>query len=117
LLPDAIEEPSSGILYAVTQIGSGNKAGKGKQVSTHYKGYLLDESIFDASYDRGEPISFETGTGQMIPGFDKMVQDMKQGEKRTIVLPPKQAFSTNGSDGIIPPDAYIAFDVELVKVE
>jgi cyclophilin family peptidyl-prolyl cis-trans isomerase len=116
-LPDATEEPSTGILYAVTQIGSGNKAGKGKQVSTHYKGYLLDGSIFDASYDRGEPILFETGAGQMIPGFDKMVQDMKQGEKRTIVLPPKQAFGANGSDGVIPPDAYIVFDVELVKVE
>ncbi|WP_059369899.1 peptidylprolyl isomerase, partial [Treponema endosymbiont of Eucomonympha sp.] len=76
-LPDATEEPFTGILYAVTQIGSGNKAGKGKQVSTHYKGYLLDESIFDASYERGEPILFETGAGQMIPGFDKMVQDMK----------------------------------------
>ncbi|WP_162510744.1 FKBP-type peptidyl-prolyl cis-trans isomerase, partial [Treponema endosymbiont of Eucomonympha sp.] len=81
------------------------------------KGYLLDESIFDASYERGEPILFETGAGQMIPGFDKMVQDMKQDEKWTIVLPSKQAFGVNGSGGVIPPDAYIVFDVELVKLE
>ncbi|AEE15471.1 peptidylprolyl isomerase [Treponema brennaborense] len=107
---------ADGIYYVVTKEGSGSKVGKGKAVSVHYKGYLLDGSVFDSSEGRGT-LDFSTAAGQMIPGFDTMVQDMKTGEKRTIVLPPEQAYGSAGAAGVIPGDAYIAFDVELVRVK
>ncbi|MBQ9631084.1 MAG: peptidylprolyl isomerase [Treponema sp.] len=100
------------IFYKITQSGKGGKTGKGKNVSVHYKGYLLDDSIFDSSEGRS-PLSFTTGAGQMIPGFDIMVQDMQSGEKRTIVLPPDLAYGERGYPGVIPENAYIVFDVSL----
>jgi FKBP-type peptidyl-prolyl cis-trans isomerase len=86
-------------------------------VATHYRGYFLDGSPFDSSYDRGEPLEFTTAAGQMIPGYDLMVQDMAVGEKRSFVLPPDQAYGSRGAGGVIPPNAYIVFDVELVSVK
>ncbi len=106
---------SNGILYKITKAGSGSKCGSGKKVATEYKGYLIDGSVFDQSKGRG-PLEFTTGAHQMIPGFDVMVQDMQLGEKRTIVLPPEMAYGEDGYPGVIPGGAYIAFDVELVKI-
>ena len=83
-------------------------------MSTEYKGYLIDGTVFDQSAGRG-PLDFTTGAGQMIPGFDLMVQDMKVGEKRTFVLPPDQAYGERGAGDVIPGNTYIAFDVELVS--
>jgi cyclophilin family peptidyl-prolyl cis-trans isomerase len=105
-----------GIYWKTTAPGKGSKTGKGKNVQTHYNGYFLNNDKFDSSYDRGEPLPFKTGAGQMIPGFDLMVQDMTVGEKRSFVLPPSQAYGANGAGGVIPPNAYIVFDVELVEV-
>ncbi len=105
---------SNGIYYKTTKEGSGDKTGKRKNVSVHYKGYLITGAVFDESKDRG-PLSFLTAGGQMIPGFDIMVQDMKKGEKRTIVLPPALAYGEQGYPGVIPPNAYLAFDIELIK--
>jgi peptidyl-prolyl cis-trans isomerase A (cyclophilin A) len=104
----------NGIYYKVTKAGTGEKTGKGKAVAAEYKGYLIDGKVFDQSKGRG-PLEFSTAGGQMIPGFDIMVQDMKLGEKRTIVLPPEMAYGVNGVPGVIPGNSYIAFDVELVK--
>jgi len=112
--PDA-QEDENGIFYRITEKGSGGKTGTGKQVSTHYRGYLLDGKTFDSS-ERTDPISFGTDTGQMIPGFDIMVQDMEVGEKRTIILPPETAYGAAGIPGFIPANSYVCFDVELMSV-
>jgi cyclophilin family peptidyl-prolyl cis-trans isomerase len=115
LLPDAVTSPE-GILYKTLSEGSGNKTGKGKTVQTHYTGYFLTQEIFDSSSGK-QPLKFVTGAGQMIPGFDKMTQDMKVGEKRTVVLPPSEAYGSNGAGGVIPPNAYLCFDIELVSAQ
>lgn len=105
---------SNGIYYKITKEGSGSKIGGRKNVACEYKGYLVDGRVFDQSKGRG-PLEFVTDGGQMIPGFDIMVQDMKVGEKRTIVIPSDLAYGPNGIPGVIPGGAYIAFDVELVR--
>lgn len=105
-----------GIYYIIKKEGSGTKTGKGKNVAVQYTGFLLDGSVFDSSEGRA-PLEFTSGAGQMIPGFDVMVQDMRIGEKRTIVLPPSMAYGSAGRGGVIPGNAYIVFDVELTKIK
>ena len=111
--PTAQTSPE-GIFFVITQQGSGQAVGKGKSVQTHYKGYFLTDEVFDTSVGRG-PLAFTTGVGQMIPGFDIMVQGMKIGEKRTVVLPPEHAYGSQGAGGVIPPNAFLCFDIELVS--
>ncbi|MCM1408822.1 MAG: peptidylprolyl isomerase [Treponema brennaborense] len=106
----------NGIKYIITKNGNGTKCGKNKNVSVHYKGYFIDGTVFDKSEGRG-PLNFRTGIGQMIPGFDIMVQDMAVGEKRTVVLPPEFAYGSQGAGGVIPPNAFIAFDIELLSAK
>lgn len=103
------------IYYLVTQEGSGDKIGSGRDVAVHYKGYLVDGTVFDESAGRG-PLTFRTGAGQMIPGFDRMVQDMALGEKRTAALPPEMHYGPAGY-GPIPPNSYIFFDIELIDAK
>lgn len=110
------EKDSNGIYYKTTKEGSGSKIGGKRAVAVEYKGYFVNGQVFDQSKGRG-PLEFTTDGGQMIPGFDVMVQDMKLGEKRTFVLPPEQAYGENGIPGVIPGGAYLAFDVELTKVK
>ncbi len=111
----------NGIYWKTTKEGSGEKCGKRKSVTTEYKGYLVDGTVFDGSAKllKGghEPLDFMTAGGQMIPGFDIMVQDMKLGEVRTIVVPSDLAYGDQGYPGVIPGGAYIAFDIELVKIK
>lgn len=104
----------NGIYYKTTKEGSGSKCGLKKHAYTDYKGYLVDGTVFDQSKGRG-PLDFVTGAGKMIPGYDLMVQDMKAGEKRTIVIPSDLAYGDQGYPGVIPGGAYIAFDIELLK--
>ncbi len=111
-----VEKDSNGIYYKVLGEGKGDVCGSRKMVSVHYKGYLLDGSVFDKSEGRG-PLEFMTDGGQMIPGFDIMVQQMKLGEKRTIILPPDLAYGEQGYPGVIPPASYICFDVELISAK
>lgn len=106
----------NGIRYKVLKEGTGDKIGKIKNVTVKYKGYLLDDTVFDDS-DFHEPLNFTTATGKMISGFDIMVQDMKLNEKRTIVLPPNLAYGANGAGDVIPPNSYIVFDVEVIQVK
>jgi cyclophilin family peptidyl-prolyl cis-trans isomerase len=113
---DAAKSPD-GIYYTITKAGNGSKTGANKQATVHYQGYFLDGTVFDSSYESNEPIEFVTAARQMISGFDKMVQDMALNEKRTIVLPPEEAYGTAGAGGVIPPNAFIVFDVELVGVQ
>ena len=105
-----------GIYYTITKEGNGEKIGGRKTVTVKYKGYLMNDQVFDSS-EFHEPLTFITAGGQMIPGFDIMVQDMKLNEKRTIVLPPDLAYGEAGAGGVLPGNAYIAFDVEVLKVK
>lgn len=108
---------SNGIRYNIINEGTGEKIGEGKNVTCKYKGYLIDGTVFDDS-DYHAPLEFTTASGRMIQGFDLMVQDMKLNEKRTIVLPPEYAYGPYGAgNGLIPPNAYIAFDVEVINVQ
>lgn len=104
----------NGIYWKTTKEGNGPKIGGRKNVACDYKGYLVDGTVFDQSAGRG-PLEFVTDGGQMIPGFDIMVQDMKVGEKRTIVVPSDLAYGDRGYPGVIPGGAYIAFDINLVR--
>lgn len=118
---EGCEKDSNGIYFKITKEGSGPKCGSGKFVTTEYKGALTDGTVFDGSAKllRGghEPLNFTTGAGQMIPGFDIMVQDMSQGEVRTVVLPPELGYGSRGYPGVIPGNAYLVFDIELVSIK
>ncbi|MGP1587477.1 MAG: peptidylprolyl isomerase [Treponemataceae bacterium] len=103
------------VKFEIMKEGKGEKVGLPREVSVHYKGYLKDGSIFDSSEGK-DTLDFVTGAGQMITGFDAMVQDMKVGEKRKITLPPETAYGEKGAGKVIPPNATIIFEVELVKV-
>ncbi|MGL4524230.1 MAG: peptidylprolyl isomerase [Spirochaetia bacterium] len=114
-VPNA-KKTSTGILYVVEKTGTGNKASKGASIDVHYKGWLLTSGmVFDSSYERGEPISFSAGAGQVIPGWDEMVLDMLIGEKRIVVLPPDQAYGAQGAGGVIPAHAWLVFEMERLK--
>ena len=117
--PDAIKT-DEGIYYEILKEGKGNPTGTGKNVAVEYKGYLPDGPIFDATkefHPQGhEPLEFTTAGGQMIPGFDLMVQEMKLGETRKMVIPPELAYGPYGiPQAGIPGNAYICFDVTLIK--
>ena len=116
------KETSNGIYYQVLKEGKGKAVGAGKNVTVEYKGYLVDGTIFDASkefHPRGhEPLDFKTASGQMIPGFDQMVMEMKIGETRKMVIPPELAYGDYGiPQAGIPGGAYICFDVTLIKAK
>ncbi len=104
----------SGLKYIVTKGGAGEKAGKGKRIKAHYTGTLMNGQKFDSSRDRGEPFSFVVGVGQVIPGWDEALSDMKKGERRILIIPPNLAYGARGAGGVIPPNATLVFDVEMV---
>lgn len=107
----------SGLRYQIIQKGSGKKAEKGKQISVHYKGQLTNGTVFDSSYQRKEPIDFTVGTGQVIKGWDEGLQLMQVGDKARLVIPSQLAYGSQGAGGVIPPDATLIFDIELMDVK
>ncbi|MDF2439329.1 MAG: peptidylprolyl isomerase [Abditibacteriota bacterium] len=108
---------SSGKLqYTDLKAGTGAVAKAGQPVTVHYRGTLTDGKQFDASYDRGEPFTFNLGAGEVIQGWDKGVAGMKVGGKRKLVIPPDMGYGPNGSPPTIPPNATLLFEVELLKV-
>jgi FKBP-type peptidyl-prolyl cis-trans isomerase FkpA len=98
------------------QVGAGAEATPGKQVTVHYTGYLTDGKKFDSSVDRGQPFPFQLGAGQVIPGWEKGVAGMKVGGKRKLTIPPNLAYGERGAGGVIPPNATLVFEVELLNV-
>ncbi|NKC14525.1 MAG: peptidylprolyl isomerase [Gammaproteobacteria bacterium] len=112
--PGAKKTPS-GLQYVITQAGSGNeKPAKGQTVSVHYVGRLLDGKKFDSSRDRGQPIQIPIGVGRVIKGWDESIMDMTKGERRTLIIPPELGYGARGYPGVIPPNATLVFETELV---
>jgi peptidylprolyl isomerase len=107
-------ETDNHIFYVITKEGSGAKPAVGQTASVDYKLMLLDGNVIDASAPRGEPLSFKIGAGGMIPGWEASVKDMKRGEKRTAILPPELAYGEQGAQGVIPPNSFLVFELELV---
>ncbi len=105
----------SGLYYEILEEGSGSSPRPGTTIAVHYTGrLLLNGRKFDSSRDRGEPLRFEVGTGRVIRGWDEALLHMKKGEKRTLIIPPDLAYGDRGAGGVIPPGAWLVFDVELV---
>ena len=106
----------SGLKYVDQVVGSGDVAVAGKTVSVHYTGLLENGKKFDSSVDRGQPFSFPLGAGQVIKGWDEGVQGMKVGGKRKLTIPSNLGYGSRGAGGVIPPNATLIFDVELLGV-
>ena len=98
------------------ETGSGAEAEKGRRISVHYTGRLADGSKFDSSLDRGQPFEFKLGAGQVIRGWDEGFSGMKEGGKRKLTIPPEMGYGARGAGGVIPPNATLVFEVELLKV-
>jgi len=116
-LAAGFEKTDSGLRYKILQKGNGEKASKGKNISVHYKGQLTDGSVFDSSYQRKQPIDFTVGVGQVIKGWDEGLQLLQVGDKARLVIPSPLAYGSQGAGGVIPPDATLIFDVELMDVK
>lgn len=107
----------SGLQYQDLVVGTGAEAIAGKSVSVHYTGLLQDGSKFDSSLDRGQPFTFTLGAGQVIPGWDEGVAGMKVGGKRKLVVPPDLGYGAQGYPPVIPANATLIFEVELLEVK
>lgn len=97
--------------------GTGKEAQKGKQITVHYTGRLEDGTKFDSSLDRGQPFTLILGAGQVIEGWDKGFDGMKEGSKRKLTIPPEMGYGVHGAGGVIPPNATLIFEVELLHVQ
>ncbi|HVW63372.1 MAG TPA: FKBP-type peptidyl-prolyl cis-trans isomerase [Nitrosospira sp.] len=131
LLPvEAFSETTQGgnkvteLIKKDTKIGTGEEAIIGKAVEVHYTGWLYDPNAadkkgakFDSSRDRGTPFSFLLGAGRVIKGWDKGVAGMKVGGQRTLIIPPEMAYGARGAGNVIPPNAALIFDVELIGLK
>ncbi len=115
-LAAGFDKTQSGLRYKIIQKGSGAKAEKGKTVSVHYEGSLDNGQVFDSSYSRKQPIEFPLGVGQVIPGWDEGIALLQVGDKARFVIPSHLGYGSRGAGGVIPPDATLVFDVELMGV-
>lgn len=111
---------TSGLQYHDTTEGRGAQAQPGQQVHVHYTGWLFNDgqqgAKFDSSLDRNDPFAFSLGAGMVIKGWDEGVAGMKIGGKRTLIIPPQLGYGARGAGGVIPPNATLKFDVELLQV-
>jgi peptidylprolyl isomerase len=107
---------TSGLQYTEVRAGSGPKPQPGEVVAVHYTGRLEDGTVFDSSRERGEPLRFPLGKGYVIPGWDEGIALMSQGGQATLVVPPDLAYGEEGFSSVIPPNATLTFDVELLEI-
>ena len=109
---------ASGLKYVDEVVGSGDKPRLGKSVTVHYTGWLENGTKFESSVDRGQPYTFQIGIGRVIRGWDEGVMTMKVGGKRRLIIPPQLGYGARGAGGgLIPPNATLIFDVELIDVK
>jgi len=106
----------SGLQYIDLVVGTGRQAELGDTATVHYTGWLADGKKFDSSVDRKEPFSFRVGAGQVIKGWDEGVGTMKMGGKRKLTIPPQLGYGARGAGNVIPPNATLTFDVELLEL-
>jgi len=115
-MTDQTMTTESGLKYVDLVAGTGRQAELGDTASVHYTGWLADGKKFDSSVDRKEPFSFRVGGGQVIKGWDEGVHGMKIGGKRKLTIPPQLGYGARGAGGVIPPNATLTFDVELLDL-
>lgn len=108
---------ASGLKYVDLIVGTGREAAAGNLVSVHYTGWLTNGTKFDSSVDRRESFSFPLGGGKVIRGWDEGVAGMKVGGKRKLTIPPQLGYGSRGAGGVIPPNATLVFDVELLEIK
>ena len=111
-----VHKLASGLVYEDLVVGNGKMADPGLRVNVHYTGWLADGTKFDSSLDRGQPFSFTLGGGEVIRGWDEGVKGMRVGGKRKLTIPPDLGYGAQGAGGVIPPNATLLFDVELLKI-
>ncbi|MCL6220625.1 peptidylprolyl isomerase [Zunongwangia pacifica] len=116
-LAQGFEKTDSGLRYKIEKEGDGKQAEKGKTVSVHYKGRLADGTVFDSSYKRNQPIEFPVGVGHVIAGWDEGILKLKVGDQARLVIPSHLGYGERGAGGVIPPNATLIFDVELMDVK
>ncbi|AZI22787.1 peptidylprolyl isomerase [Chryseobacterium taklimakanense] len=117
VLKAGMETTPSGLMYKINKKGTGKKAEKGNTVSVHYAGRLTNGNEFDNSFKRGEPIEFPVGAGMVIRGWDEGLLMLNEGDEATFLIPPDLGYGARGAGGVIPPNAWLIFDVQLVKVK
>lgn len=122
-LPAAAQKETtmpSGLRFTDDKVGTGAAARAGQNVSVHYTGWLYEAGLkgkkFDSSRDRGQPFDFPLGAGRVIKGWDEGVAGMKVGGQRTLIIPPSLGYGASGAGGVIPPNATLLFEVELLRV-
>jgi FKBP-type peptidyl-prolyl cis-trans isomerase FkpA len=108
---------ASGLIIEELKVGTGAEAAAGQYVSVHYTGWLTDGTKFDSSKDRGDPFEFPLGAGHVIRGWDEGVQGMKVGGSRKLTIPSDLGYGPRGAGGVIPPNATLVFEVELLGTE
>ncbi len=106
----------SGLKYTDLVVGAGETAAAGRTVNVHYTGWLTDGTKFDSSLDRNTPFSFPLGGGRVIRGWDEGVQGMRVGGRRKLTIPPHLGYGPRGAGGVIPPNATLVFEVELLEI-
>ncbi|MDG1330084.1 MAG: peptidylprolyl isomerase [Flavobacteriaceae bacterium] len=116
-LSEGFDQTESGLRYKIIQKGDGIKPQKGQNVSVHYKGMFAEGGVFDDSYKRGNPIEFPIGMGNVIPGWDEGILLLNKGDKARFVIPSHLAYGEAGAGGVIPPNATLVFDVELMNIK
>ena len=116
------ETTSTGLMYIENQAGNEDAPSRGQKVEVHYTGYLTEDGVkrgkkFDSSVDRGQPFVFTLGVGQVIKGWDEGIAKMTVGTKSTLIIPPDLGYGARGAGGVIPPNATLIFDVELLGIK
>ena len=116
-MPENVIQTATGLEYVEIVEGAGAQPKPGDSVSVHYTGWLKSGQKFDSSHDRGQPLLFPLGRGRVIKGWDEGVATMKVGGKRKLIIPPSLAYKAEGRPPVIPPNATLKFDVELVGIQ